>query len=485
MTVLHRFGIVGGLGTLGPADLFFKLAQALPSVAGAGAAGLLFEQHPFREGLHPGAAGASLNSRKLYVFDLLRQFEARGAQAALLPCFLSHTFLPELRAELRMPVIDMMAALKVELQQRHPTARRLGVLTSDQVRARRLFEGCFEPPSWQLVYPDDGVQARCVMTAVYGPRGLKHGAAHGEPVALLVQACEALLAQGVDVIVPGFAEIPAVIDALRARGLPVVDSNQAYVRAALLHDRRLAARPVKVGVVGGVGPAATVDFLAKLVKHTPAARDQEHLKVVVEQNPQIPDRTEHLVRAGTDPTVALYAACKRLEAAEAAMIAIPCNTAHAFVERLQPGLSIPIVSMLEATADHLRAGLPPGAPVGLLATSGTVQSGLYATALARVGLALQVPDAAHQALVMEAIYGPQGVKAGHTSGPCAAQLQQVMEHLVQRGARAVILGCTELPLVIAADERREVGGRAVAIVDPTELLARRCVRLAGGAVQPK
>jgi aspartate racemase len=485
MTAVHRFGIVGGLGALGPADLFFKLAQALPAVPGEGSAGLLFEQRPFREGLQPGAAEASQHGRKLYVFDLLRSFEARGVQAVLLPCFLSHTFLPELRAELQVPIVDMMAALKTELQQRHPTARRIGVLTSDHVRARRLFERYFDAPSWQLVYPDDDTQARCVMAAVYGPQGLKAGPLRDAPVALLAQACEALLADGAEVIVPGFAEIPVAIEALRARGLPVVDSNQAYVRAALRHEAAAPARPVKVGVVGGVGPAATVDFLAKLVKHTPAARDQEHLKVVVEQNPQIPDRTEHLVNAGTDPTVALYATCKRLEAAGAAMIAIPCNTAHAFVERLRPGLSIPIVDMLDATAEHLREALPPGTPVGLLATSGTVQSGLYATALARVGLALQVPDAAHQALVMQAIYGPAGVKAGHTTGACATQLQQALAHLVRRGARAVILGCTELPLVIAAAAHRTVGPHRVPVVDPTELLARRCVQLAGGPPQPK
>jgi aspartate racemase len=302
-------------------------------------------------------------------------------------------------------------------------------------------------------------------------------------VDLLATACSDLLRQGVDLIVPGFSEIPVVIDALRSRGFPVLDSNQAYVRAAMAHDAT-GPRPFKVGVVGGVGPAATVDFLAKLVRNTPAGRDQDHIKVVVEQNPQIPDRTDHLVRGGTDPTVALYATCKRLEAAEAALIAIPCNTAHAFVERIQPYLSIPIISMPGTTAAHLRAQLAPSAKVGLLATTGTVQSGIYAEALAAQGLELLLPEAGHQEQVMAAIYGPAGVKAGFTSGPCVSQLRSALEHLVQRGAQAVILGCTELPLLMDGSDTTELGGRTVVIADPTELLARRCVSLAAGAEPP-
>jgi aspartate racemase len=415
------------------------------------------------------------------VFDMLRHFESRGAQAALIPCFLSHTFLSELRAEVKVPIVDMMAALRLDIARRHPSVRKIGILTSDYVRSRHLFEAYFESPEWQIVYPGAHVQEGCVMAAIYGPEGLKTGHLRAGSVDLLAEACQDLMQQGVELIVPGFSEIPVVIDALRSRGLPVVDSNQAYVRAALSHDQP-AARSIKVGVVGGVGPAATVDFLAKIVRNTPAGRDQDHIKVVVEQNPQIPDRTENLVGEGTDPTVSLYSTCKRLEAADADLIAIPCNTAHAFVGRIQPYLSIPIISMLDITVEHLRSSLPPSAKVGLLATTGTVRSGIYAEAAARVGLGLLVPDPEHQELVMSAIYGPEGVKAGHTSGPCAQQLRCALEHLVDQGAAAVILGCTELPLVLEASSRFPVRDAVVMIVDPTELLARRCVQLATGAV---
>src|SRR5205823_9095418 len=106
---------------------------------------------------------------------------------------------------------------------------------------------------------------------------------------------------------------------------------------------------------------ATADFMTKIVRNTRADRDQEHLKLVVEQNPQIPDRTENLIGSGADPTISLYSTCKKLEAADADIIAIPCNTAHAFVERIQPYLNIPVVNMLTATVEHIQANLPKNA----------------------------------------------------------------------------------------------------------------------------
>ena len=206
--------------------------------------------------------------------------------------------------------------------------------------------------------------------------------------------------------------------------------------------------PFKVGVVGGVGPLATVDFMGKVVKLTEASRDQDHIKMIVEQNPQIPHRTEYLVRNGTDPTIALFATCKKLEASEAKLIAIPCNTAHAFIDRIQSHLRIPVLNMLDETMAQV-AGCYPGERVGLLATTGTIESGVYADAATRVGIEVIVPDAPHQALVMEAIYGPRGVKAGFTEGQCRDDRHAVAAHLEGRGVRVMVLGCTELPLIFA------------------------------------
>jgi aspartate racemase len=313
------------------------------------------------------------------------------------------------------------------------------------------------------------------MQAVYGDGGLQSGRLDAAAVALLDEALRDLAAQGAEAVLPGFTEIPIALEALTERAIPVIDCNLVYAQYALADDEGGHPRPFKVGVIGGVGPAATVDFLDKIVRNTPAQRDQDHVRMAVEHDPRIPDRTEYLVGDGPDPTVALYAAAKRLEAADADLIAIPCNTAHAFVERIQPYLAIPIVNMLHETVRKAAARFGAAAPVGLLATDGTIASRVYHDAAHAAGLRLLTPDAAHQALVMEAIYGPAGVKAGHTTGACRDALLAAIAHLAEGGAAAVILGCTELPRIQPADDALAVGGRRVAVLDPTDLLARACV----------
>ncbi|HSF46945.1 MAG TPA: aspartate/glutamate racemase family protein, partial [Burkholderiales bacterium] len=118
----------------------------------------------------------------------------------------------------------------------------------------------------------------------------------------------------------------------------------------------------------------------------------------------------------------------------------------------------------------------PGHTVGLLATTGTVQSGVYAAAAERARVPLIVPDAEHQARVMEAIYSPHGVKAGYTEGTCREDLLAAVRHLAERGATIAILGCTELPLILPQDEHFALGDGEISLLDPTMLLAAACVR---------
>lgn len=472
----RSLGVVGGLGVLGGADVFVKLIRA--SLV-SGPRDVAFEQHPFAEPRAAGAAEAAQHARKLYVFETLRAFERRGIEAAVLPCFISHTFLAELAPEVRVPVVDIMAALQAHVARRHAHVSRIGVLTSNYVRERRLFERYFAPPA-VLLYPQAAAQSG-LMQAIYGDTGIKAGHLEPRSIRLLDAAVRDLHAQGAELIVPGFTEIPVVLDAIGEHALPIVDCNRVYAQHAVDEGAGAPPRPFKIGVIGGVGPAATVDFMDKVVHATRASRDQDHVKMVVEHNPQIPDRTEHLVGAGPDPTVALYATAKKLEAADADLIAIPCNTAHAFVERIQPYLAIPIVNMLRETVEHVRTRFGTQRPVGLLATTGTVASGVYHDAAAAAGLRLVVPDERHQSLVMDAIYGEHGVKAGFTTGACRDALLAAVEHLARCGVDAVILGCTELPLILPAVEALTAAARTVAILDPTEILARVCVAHAEAA----
>ncbi|MFL9888581.1 amino acid racemase [Paraburkholderia agricolaris] len=474
----HRsLGVVTGASPLASADVLSRMMAAWRRPGTAKPFDFVLEQQAWPGPASPGAASAPF---KIHVFDTIRTFEKRGVDAIVLPCFLSHTFIDELSANVSLPIASIMAALVAHVRQAFPSVRRIGVLTSDTIRSNGLFERHFDSARFDLLYPrhdDDGDR---VTSAVYGDDGIKSGYLSGRPVELLRAACADLIAQGAEIIVPGLAEIPLVARVLGTLEVPFVDTNLVYARYVAAAQYAQPERHFKVGVLGGVGPAATVDFMAKLVRNTPAARDQDHIKVMVEQNPQIPDRTEALLGGGDDPTLALYAACKTLEEGGADLIAIPCNTAHAFVERIQPSLTIPIVNMLTCTADYLREAFPGVREVGVLATSGTLASRVYETALAARGLVQIAPAEAAQARLMNAIYGPCGAKAGYLSGECDDDVAAAVDDLVAQGVQVIVLGCTELPLLLRGSTLARPGRPVVRLVDPTDVLAKRCVAYALG-----
>ena len=471
----RRLGVVGGLGPLASADVFFKIVKATPASSDAGHAEVIFEQRPF-SGV--GAGSSATTARKLYIFDMIRDFEKRGVTMVVLPCFLSHTFIDELKANTSLPIVDIVEAVRSYVRRTFPGAKRIGVLASDYVREKRLFERYFAAPEFEVVHPRTAGDTDRVTEAIYGPDGIKSGNLGGRPLALLRAVCEDLIEQGVDVIVPGMTEIALVAGDIGQLQVPLVDSNMAYAQSVVSGCADSPSPVFKVGVVGGVGPAATVDFLDKVVRHTPASRDQDHIKLLVEQNPQIPDRTENLIGDGLDPTVSLYATCKKLEEGGADIIAIPCNTAHAYVDGIQRYLGIPVVNMLTVTVQYLREAFPESRDIGVLATSGTIDSGVYQKALESHGLRQVAPGAALQVRVMDAIYGKTGVKAGYTTGQCQDDLIAAVEGLIARGVEVIILGCTELPMLLPAGEFVGRNGGRVQLVDPTVVLARQCVAYA-------
>ena len=264
---------------------------------------------------------------------------------------------------------------------------------------------------------------------------------------------------------------------------PACDSGERlsaadYAQALLTADVTPLPKPFKVGMIGGLGPAATVDLYDKIVKATPAKTDQEHFKLVVEQNPQIPDRTKCLLEGGDNPTLSMYNCAKRLEEDDCDCIIVPCNTAHAFVALIEPFVGIPFINMQQVTMQEIQEKFGDKAVIGLMATTGTVRSGLYGQKAEAMGMPMYVPDDEHQARVMAAIYGPQGAKAGFTDGVCREDLCSAAEYLVKtHGCNVLILGCTELPLIL--DEGfMTIAGKEVFIIDPTSALARRVVKVA-------
>jgi aspartate racemase len=228
-------------------------------------------------------------------------------------------------------------------------------------------------------------------------------------------------------------------------------------------------RPV-VGILGGMGPAATADFFAKLIQATPAEVDQDHLRVLLWSDPTVPDRTAALLERGPDPTAWLVHGAKLLVAGGAHLIAVPCNTAHAFLGPVEQQVGVEIVHMIDQTARHVATLDPRVRTVGLLATTGTVRAGLYQGWLARRAIQVVVPTPEEQEKsVMAAV---RAVKAGDHGPAHTAALAKAGAHLVTRGAQALIAGCTEIPLVF--DQRHA----HVPIVDPTAVLARAVVAVA-------
>lgn len=228
-----------------------------------------------------------------------------------------------------------------------------------------------------------------------------------------------------------------------------------------------------IGILGGMGPAATADFYAKLVATTPGTSDQDHLRTVIWSDPTIPDRTEALLGDGPDPTPWLLDGSRVLREAGATVIAIPCNTAHAFVPRITDHIGLPIVHMIGEAARHLTTLSPRIHTAGLLATTGTVRAGLYQEWLDRFGIRLVLPDADSQDHeVMAAIHA---VKAGTHDDRTTAFLARAAGRLIEQGAQAVVAGCTEIPLGLPAD------AVDVPLVDPALVLAQALVRRATAA----
>lgn len=201
-----------------------------------------------------------------------------------------------------------------------------------------------------------------------------------------------------------------------------------------------------LGILGGMGPLATVDFMAKVIAATPAARDQDHIPTVVVSWPQIPDRNTAMEGHGPTPVPAMCAALRALEAAGAQGVAIACNTAHAWIEELRAATSLPLLHIAEA-ADAALARRPGQVrKVGIVATAATVAAGFHQRRLAAAGREALLPDVAMQARIMAAI---GAVKRGDVAAAGRALEAEIMR-LVGAGADAVLLACTEVPVALDA-----------------------------------
>ena len=223
-----------------------------------------------------------------------------------------------------------------------------------------------------------------------------------------------------------------------------------------------------LGVLGGMGPLATIDFLRKVLDATPARTDQQHVPVLTASIPQIPDRTAAFRGEGQSPLPAMIDSGRRLVAAGAALIVMPCNTAHLWFEPLRATLGVPMLHLVDAALDEASEFVGTDASLGLLATEGTIASGLYASRRRQdVGPTRWLLPTPRE-MAKWVTPGIAAVKAGDEALGHDL-LSRAADALGRRGADAMVLGCTEIPLVLD-------GANAPWLtIDATRSLARRCV----------
>jgi aspartate racemase len=223
-----------------------------------------------------------------------------------------------------------------------------------------------------------------------------------------------------------------------------------------------------IGILGGMGPLATADLYTKIIRATPARRDQEHLHVIIDADPTVPDRSAFLRGLGPDPLPKLTAGARRLEQSGVGFIAIPCNTAHAFLPALRERIGIPVIDMVAETVARVRRDYPQARRVGILATQGTIEIGLYHAALRAEGLEPLQPGPEDQERFVSAAIA--AVKAGDTGPEVGALLAEAGRRLAGAGAAVLLAACTEIPLALMP---RMV---PVPLIDPTQVLADAAVR---------
>jgi len=232
-----------------------------------------------------------------------------------------------------------------------------------------------------------------------------------------------------------------------------------------------------IGILGGMGPEATARFFELVIKNTAAHKDQEHLKIIVYDCPQVPDRTQAILYAGENPVPYLVEGLKVLEKAGAEICAIPCLTAHYFFPALEKKTRLKLVNLIRETAAYLRKTYPRMEKVGLLATRGTIATKIFHRSLERKGFETIAPSEEGLKMVMEAVYGHKGIKAGFSRGQAKVWLQRAADELISRGAEAIIAGCTEVPLALKEKDL------SVPLVDPMLVGARVLIKKSGGKLK--
>lgn len=258
---MHKIAVIGGLGTLSGGDLFFKLLKNKEVLKRQGDYHFIFEQEPYSQIELALYEEQDIKSRKFYTFSICKNFEQKNVSKILLPCFASHSFLDELQKETSISIVNIFDAITDYLSSQYKKGTKIGVLSSNFVKDSILLKKYFQ--DYELIYPSDQSQ---LMNAIYGKLGIKNGYLDGLPLEYIYEACIELKEKGCNVILPCITEISLIVNPLFERGIPIIDVNEVYANYSLAIGSIPQIKPFKLGIVGGVGPSATVDFMNKIIK---------------------------------------------------------------------------------------------------------------------------------------------------------------------------------------------------------------------------
>jgi aspartate racemase len=223
-----------------------------------------------------------------------------------------------------------------------------------------------------------------------------------------------------------------------------------------------------VGILGGMGPLATADLFHKIIKHTNAKCDQDHIKILINNNTTIPDRTKYLIHGGESPYQEMLKSVKFLENNGADLVIMPCNTAHYFYEQLRKEINIPFLNMIEETAKYIKKQYPNEKSIGLLATEGTSKLGIYHQIFEKYNLKIVLPSTEEQSYITKAIYNiKEGIQENDQLG-----VEKALNALKGKNINRFILGCTELPIYFAQHKFD------IETIDPTTILALAAIKFA-------
>lgn len=229
-----------------------------------------------------------------------------------------------------------------------------------------------------------------------------------------------------------------------------------------------------VGILGGMGPEATVDLMQRIIANTPAIDDIDHIRCLIDNDPKIPSRIKAILDGdGANPGPYLAQMAKGLESWGADFLIIPCNTAHAYYSYVAEAVDIPVVHLIDLVVDQVARNSGTTEQVGVLGSHTIIRTQLYTDKFAAVGRQVLYPDQKHQELLFQII---RRVKKGETDITIRQELRAIAQHLKEKGATTAILGCTELG-IIAED-------LPLVVVDAAEVLAQEVVAVAKNQKAP-